>query len=264
MRTGSRFALRGTTVVLTRPAGSGRTLARRLRALGALVIALPSARLGASPDHPDAVRAGLARAARAHVVVYSSPAAVRFAFQACPNWRPRAGAACLAPGGTTRAALARHGVVARSPDARLDSEGLLALPELGNVAGRTVALVGAPGGRELLATTLAARGARVQRVDVYRREPARWNARQRGALAGAPSGAYWLVSSVEAVRAVRAAAGPELWPRLARARAVAASARVAAALGAAGVRRVTVAGSALPRAFEAALLALARRARPIR
>jgi len=263
MRTGSRFALRGATVVLTRPAGGGRTLARRLRALGAHVIALPSVRLRASPD-PDAVRARLAQAARAHVVVFSSPAAVRFAFQSCPDWRPRAGAECLAPGGTTRAALARRGVAARSPDTRLDSEGLLALPELGAVAGRTVALVGAPGGRELLATTLAARGARVLQVPVYRREPARWNARQRAALAGAPRGAYWLVSSVEAVRAVRAAAGPELWPRLVRAHAVAASARVAEALRAEGVHRVAVAGSALPRAFEAALLSLPRPARPIR
>ena len=263
MRTGSRFALRGATVVLTRPAGGGRTLARRLRALGADVIALPSARLRAGPD-PDAVRAGLGRAARAHVVVFASPAAVRFAFQACPGWRPRAGAVCLAPGGTTRAALARHGVAARSPDGRLDSEGLLALPELGAVAGRSVALVGAPGGRELLAATLAARGARVLEIAVYRREPARWNAPQRAALARAPRGAYWLVSSVEAVRAVRAAAGPELWPRLAHAHVVAASTRVATALRAEGVRRVAVAGSALPRAFEAALVSLARPARPIR
>jgi hypothetical protein len=46
--------------------------------------------------------------------------------------------------------------------------------------------------------------------------------------------------------------------------AVAASARVAAALEACGVRRVALAGSALPRDLVAALPALARRARAIR
>ena len=63
--------------------------------------------------------------------------------------------------------------------------------ELRAVAGRTVALVGAPGGRELLATTLAARGARVLPVAVYRREPpagprasARRSQRRRAARTG--------------------------------------------------------------------------------
>src|SRR5436190_1430748 len=144
MRTGSRFALGGRHVVLTRPAGTGRALAARLRALGAEVLALPSARLGSAPD-ADESRAALARAARAHAVVFASPSAVRFAFRLDPGWRPRAGAACFAPGAATRAALARRGIAARTPAARLDSEGLLALPELQRVARRTIAPVGAPG-----------------------------------------------------------------------------------------------------------------------
>jgi uroporphyrinogen-III synthase len=60
MRTSSRIALRGTTVLLTRPAGTGQALRRRLRALGATAIALPSVRLLATPQ-PDAARAGLRR-----------------------------------------------------------------------------------------------------------------------------------------------------------------------------------------------------------
>jgi uroporphyrinogen-III synthase len=101
-------------------------------------------------------------------------------------------------------------------------------------------------------------------VAVYRREAARWTSSQRRALAAAPATAFWIVSSVEAVAAARAAAGDALWPRLGRAHAIAASGRVAAALRGQGVRRVAVAGSALPRDLLAALTALARPARPIR
>jgi uroporphyrinogen-III synthase len=66
------------------------------------------------------------------------------------------------------------------------------------------------------------------------------------------------------VAAARAAAGDALWPRLKRAHVVAASGRVAAALRRQGVRRIAIAGSALPRDLVATLTALARPARPIR
>ncbi|MFX9532994.1 uroporphyrinogen-III synthase, partial [Acinetobacter baumannii] len=54
---------------------------------------------------------------------------------------------------------------------RMDSEGLLALPELRDVRGIAVGLVTAPGGRDAIAPALRARGAQVRRADVYRRLP---------------------------------------------------------------------------------------------
>jgi uroporphyrinogen-III synthase len=51
----------------------------------------------------------------------------------------------------------------------MDSEGLLALPELAAVAGKRFAIFRGSGGRELLGATLAARGATIDYVSCYRR-----------------------------------------------------------------------------------------------
>ena len=55
------------------------------------------------------------------------------------------------------------------PTERFDSEGLLALPELQNVAGMRVMIFRGDGGRELLGDTLKARGATVEYVTCYLR-----------------------------------------------------------------------------------------------
>jgi uroporphyrinogen-III synthase len=56
-----------------------------------------------------------------------------------------------------------------APPAEADSEALLALPELATLAGRHVVVFRGQGGRELLGDTLAARGARVEYAECYRR-----------------------------------------------------------------------------------------------
>ncbi|HEX2795777.1 MAG TPA: uroporphyrinogen-III synthase, partial [Immundisolibacter sp.] len=55
------------------------------------------------------------------------------------------------------------------PETRFDSEGLLALPQLHQLAGRRVVIFRGEGGRTLLADTLTARGADVWAVACYRR-----------------------------------------------------------------------------------------------
>jgi uroporphyrinogen-III synthase len=56
-----------------------------------------------------------------------------------------------------------------APTDRFDSESLLAMPELQDVAGKRVMIFRGDGGRELLGDTLKARGAQVEYVTCYLR-----------------------------------------------------------------------------------------------
>jgi uroporphyrinogen-III synthase len=55
------------------------------------------------------------------------------------------------------------------PRGRLDSESLLALPEMNNVAGKKIMIVRGIGGRDVLAETFKARGAQVTFAECYQR-----------------------------------------------------------------------------------------------
>lgn len=56
-----------------------------------------------------------------------------------------------------------------APSARFDSENLLEMPQLQNVAGQHIVIFRGDGGREVLGDTLAARGASVEYAECYRR-----------------------------------------------------------------------------------------------
>ncbi|WP_343223911.1 uroporphyrinogen-III synthase [Metallibacterium sp.] len=207
-----QLPLRGAELILTRCAGTARGEVRRVRRLGGTPLLLPGTRIAAAAD-PAAARAALTAALRMPICIFVSPAAVRAAAK-LGAIRPGRRTRVVAVGAATARALRRHGVADVQTPVRADSEGLLALPALQPPLTR-VALVGAPGGRELLPQTLAARGARVLRAEVYRRLPARLDRRHHTALAMARAPRYVLLSSSEALRnlpralplAARAAAG---------------------------------------------------------
>jgi uroporphyrinogen-III synthase len=76
----------------------------------------------------------------------------------------------IAVGGTTARALAAHDIAAAHPiDAR--SEGILALPEIEHVTGRSIVIVAGRAGREYLADSLRLRGNTVSVLHVYERIP---------------------------------------------------------------------------------------------
>jgi uroporphyrinogen-III synthase len=235
-----RFAaLRGATIVVTRPVGTGAPLARAARAAGGDVLLVPGLRLRpcAAP-----VR-GVARAS--DLWVFTSPAAVRFAFAAGLR-PPRRRVAAIAVGEGTRAALARFGLAAYAPSGRGDSESLLALPVLADVRGRHVALFGAAGGRDVIAPGLRARGAVVEAVHVYERAAPRLTRRHFEAIAGAGDPLIMLVSSGEVLGNLVALLPVAALERLRHAHLVASSARVAALARASGFADASVADSALP------------------
>ncbi len=73
-------------------------------------------------------------------------------------------------GQQTAHALSRYGVnKVLIPQNRYDSETLLELPEMQNVAGSTIAIFRGIGGRELMAETLKTRGAHVYFAESYQR-----------------------------------------------------------------------------------------------
>lgn len=245
--------LHGRCVVITRPVGSAAALVRRVRAAGGVPVSLPGMALRGAPD-ANLARMALHTALGDDLLVFTSPAAVRFAARLAPL-HTTAGV-CAVGQGTARA-LRRHGVAAPSVPRRQDSEGLLGHPALANVRGRRVALIGAPGGRGLLRQELTARGARLREVQVYRRVPARLDRRHLAALAELPSSACVLLSSAEALHNLRQQLPPPALTRWLAAIAVVSSERLAAAASAAGFAQVELAASALAGDLLAAALRLA-------
>ncbi|MGY0560578.1 uroporphyrinogen-III synthase [Luteimonas sp. A277] len=160
-------ALRGCYVISLRPVGEHAGMRRAAAVHGASTLALSPWRL--VPRGEEALPA-LRQALGATIAIFTSPAAVHAAAGMVPLV-PRSGQLRVAVGATTAAALRRAGVVEPLYPQRMDSEGLLGLPTLTNVAGLDIGLVTAPEGRSFLTESLQARGARVLRADVYDRVP---------------------------------------------------------------------------------------------
>lgn len=224
----------GWYVISLRPQGEHAALRRAAKRLGARVIALSPWRIRARGD--DATKKALAHALAAELVLFTSPAAVAAAAELAPL-RAHGDQTWLAVGGGTAAALQRHGVEGVLYPQRMDSEGLLALPVLMQVDGRTIGFVSAPEGRNLLAPTLAARGARLLRADVYQREDVSLRARALDAWRP-PAPAFVLVSSAGALERVLERLAYKARARLTGATAVVASERLAQQAREAGFTRV--------------------------
>jgi uroporphyrinogen-III synthase len=245
--------LRHWCVLSLRPRGQHGGLRAAAARHGARTLALSPTAIAGLDD--PATRAALRQALAADIVVFTSPNAVATA-AALQRLRRKRGQAVLAVGSRTWRALLRHGVEARAP-ARMDSEGLLAMPELGAAEGRRIGLVTGAGGRGLLAPALRQRGAEVLRVDVYRRLPLELSAHALARLDAAladPHRCLLALSSGEALQALLDALPAACRKRVARIAVVAASARLAQAAHEAGIRRIATATDARPAALMRAAI----------
>jgi uroporphyrinogen-III synthase len=232
--------LSGCTIVITRPSGTGTALARRVRALGGVPLLLPGLSLRAAPD-PETARAHWQKAQRDDVLIFTSPAAVRYAVALAPLMTQ---ASVIAVGQGTARALHRHGIDAHIPATRQDSEGVLELPSLQQLHGRHVALITAPDGRGLLQAQLVARGASLREVHVYRRTAPRLDRRHVDAVLHLPDAACVLFSSAEAIQHLLAWLPPAAQRRLCGITVIASSERIAELARSSGFSRVRVAPSA--------------------
>lgn len=160
----------GRHIVITRPAGQAAHLAEALSALGARPVLFPVLAIFDVEDIDPLLDAAI-RLDQYDWAAFVSPNAVDKALTVILARRAwPAGLRVATMGHSSEAALARFGIAdVLAPQDRLDSEALVALPELQDMAGKRVIIFRGDGGRELLGDTLKARGATVDYVACYRR-----------------------------------------------------------------------------------------------
>jgi uroporphyrinogen-III synthase len=193
--------LRGARIVVTRPARQGVGLAQQIAALGGKPVMFPAIVI-----LPSADRSALERVqrdlAQYDYAVFVSPNAVEYGVGDPASWPSHLVA--LAPGPGTASALAAVGIgQVRIPATTMDSEGLLALPELADVAGKRIVIYRGTGGREILGETLSDRGAEVDYVECYRR------AKPRGDFATVA--AAWRAGEIDALTLTSSEGLENLW-----------------------------------------------------
>jgi uroporphyrinogen-III synthase len=161
-----RAPLDGVGVIVTRPARQAGAFAQKLGVLGARPIVFPAIVI-LPPDDRTALDAAHLALARYAAAIFVSANAAEYGVPQTP-WPATVPAFATGPG--TAAALTDLGVPGVAfPEDRHDSEGLLALPALRDVAGKRIVMFRGDGGRDLLGDTLRARGAVVDYVACYRR-----------------------------------------------------------------------------------------------
>ena len=168
----SNKPLAGWRVLVTRPTDQAQTLANALAAAGATPVMFPTIALGPPPSWApfDAAIAHMRGSPTAYAwIVFTSPSAVRFAFDRALNLatllRAPGAAAVAAVGTETAKTLAGYRVPVALVPADQRQEGLVAAFDT-LAAGTRVLFPQTLGGRELLRETLANAGAIVDVVAV--------------------------------------------------------------------------------------------------
>lgn len=162
--------LAGKTILVTRPAEQSAGLSRLIRDAGGTPFVFPAIEIK-EPSDPERLADILDRLEEFDLAIFVSPTAVARAFEyldANENWPKNLAVAAVGRGSAW--ALKVSGIdKVIAPTDQSDSEALLALPELRNVAGKRIVIFRGEGGRELMAQTLSQRGASVEYAECYRR-----------------------------------------------------------------------------------------------
>lgn len=158
-------------VLVTRPAGQAGDLCRALADAGFVTHHQPLLQLEPLAELPARARQRVNDLDRYRHVIFISANAVRFGMAHIDEAWPRlpAGILWYAIGDRTAALLAGKGLEPITPGVGMNSEGLLALPQLAQVDGQRVLIVKGAGGRGTLRDVLTDRGARVDELICYRR-----------------------------------------------------------------------------------------------
>lgn len=162
--------LAGRGILVTRPAGQAEALSRLISEAGGRAIAFPVIEIVEVEDLRPLLEL-VDRLEEFRLAIFISPNAVDKAMNLVAARRalpPSLKVAAVGQGSARE--LRRRGVPeVIAPRGRFDSEALLELPELAQVAGWRVVIFRGEGGRELLGDTLRVRGAEVTYAECYRR-----------------------------------------------------------------------------------------------
>ncbi len=166
-----RGELAGLKVLVTRPEHQAGPLCALIEQAGGEAVPFPVLAVEAA-EESDSLQGILTRLADYWLAIFISPNAVRFGIEAAARHGGiPASLQIAAVGEGSRRELKQRlrRPVDLVPQERYDSEALLALPALQQVAGKKIVIFRGSGGRELLAQTLRERGAQVDYAEVYRR-----------------------------------------------------------------------------------------------
>lgn len=157
-------------IAVTRPRDQAAQLAQRIEQAGGIPLLFPLLDIAPAPD-TQMLRQQVARLAECDLAIFISPSAVQYGIAAIRAAGKLPENLKIATVGQSSANALRDLGIQKviAPEERFDSESLLALPELQDVAGWRVMILRGDGGRELLGDTLKARGATVEYVTCYQR-----------------------------------------------------------------------------------------------
>lgn len=165
--------LQGLGVWLTRPAHQSQSMARVIEAHGGRACRLPLLEIEPLEDEASvrAIKRAIMDLDQYDAAIFISSNAARLGMQWIDRYWPQLPrdleAFAIGPG--TAGVLRGFAWPVHMPDTGVTSEDLLAMPQLQAIGERRIALFRGQGGRELLASTLRARGARVDYLELYRR-----------------------------------------------------------------------------------------------
>ena len=162
-------SLAGRGIVVTRPRHQAAALAALIEDAGGRAVLFPTIEIKDLADPGPALRV-IDRLEEFQLAIFISANAVQKGIELMRRqakaW-PK-GLRAAAVGAATRHELERQGLAdVLVPQVGADSEALLALPALADVAGKRVLIFRGRGGREALAETLVARGAQVDYAECY-------------------------------------------------------------------------------------------------
>lgn len=163
--------LQGLHIAVTRPLDQAQSLCKGIEQHGGVAIEFPLIAVCALDDY-QRFEQQITQLPDTDWAIFISSNAVDFAMpHVLKTYGQLPGQLKFAAiGQQTAHALTQYGVSkVLIPQNRYDSETLLALPEMQNVAGNTIAIFRGVGGRELMAETLKTRGAHVYFAESYQR-----------------------------------------------------------------------------------------------